>query len=273
MKSGTSLVHELLAQHPAIAMADGRKEVMFFDRHYDRGVDWYARHFAHAGDRVCGEVTPGYLFHPAAAARIAELLPGARLFAVLRDPVERAYSQYCFFVKEHGYTGDVDRFLQEHPNATGRGRYHEQLRRYLDHFAAEQLVVQLFEELVADPTSHVSALYAHLGVDPTFTPERASERRNARGQPRMHGLYTLGRRAVGWLYEHDLGHVVQAAKAAGLKRVFVRPGGPRDVFSPMSAHTRARLTEHYRPDVDALASMLGRDLTTVWPSLRPDADA
>lgn len=270
MKSGTSLVHDLLAEHPDVTMAAHRKEVMFFDRYWDRGVDWYASHFEGA-EGVRGEVTPGYMFDPQAAARIAQTVPGARLFAVLRDPVERAYSQYRFFVKEHGYAGGVDAFLAEHDNAEARGLYHAQLRPFWDHFPAEQVHITLFEDLTTAPAEQVAGIFAHIGVDAGFEPPSLGQRRNASERPRFHRAYALGRRGIGWLYDHDLGWVVAAAKRTPVRRIFFRPGADKTTFEPMSADTRRRLQDAYRQDALALAEVLDTDLAQRWTWLKPSS--
>ena len=71
------------------------KELHFFSLHHHRGLEWYGHHFeAATADQCCGEVTPYYLFHPLAAQRIAADLPKVKLIVLLRDPVERALSQY-----------------------------------------------------------------------------------------------------------------------------------------------------------------------------------
>ena len=271
MKAGTTLAWALLEEHPQVALAAHRKEVMFFDRHWSRGVDWYARHFQEAGDRVPGEVTPGYLFHPEAAARIASVVPDVRLFALLRDPIARAESQYRFFVKEHAHQGGPEAFLAEHPNAIARGNYHAQLQRYAAHFSPEQLLVLTFEEFVADPVTGMQRIFRHVGVDDTFRPPSAGERRNASERPRFHRLYTAGRRGIGWLYDHDLAWVVEGAKRAGLRRFFFRPGGGKTDFESFSPALRQRLAQTYRPDALALQEALGRDLTAIWPTLSDTA--
>lgn len=251
MKAGTSLVHELLAEHPDVAMATDRKEVMFFDRHWERGVDWYEAHFDHTDGRVPGEVTPGYLFDPAAPGRIASVVPRVRLFAVFRDPVERAYSQYRFFVKEHAYKGSVEDFLAEHPNAVERGLYHAQLCRFSDHFDPDQLLVHLFDDLTEEPERVVRELFVHLGVDASFEPPSLGERRNVSERPRFHSLYALGRRGIGWLYDNDMAWVVARLKQTPVRKVFFTEK-PMDGFPPMSDDTRRRLEDRYRPDAAAL---------------------
>lgn len=263
MKAGTTTLHAWLAAHPEVGMAQGRKEVMFFDRHWDRGLAWYQQHFEGV-DGVLGEVTPGYLFHPEAAARIRSTVPDVRWIAILRDPVARAISQWRFFVKESGYAGDLDAFLAEHPNAVERGRYAEQLQRYVDRFAPEQGLVLIFEEAMADPATAVRQVYTHVGVDPSFVPEGLGERTNASAVPRFGALYRAGRRAIGWAYAHDLGWAVQATKGTGIKRVFLGGRG-KEGFAPVAKATRQRLQAGYAEDVVALEAMLGRSLGEVWP--------
>jgi len=93
-KSGTTSLHDLLVQHPAIAGAN-KKEVHFFEWRYQRGVAWYRAQFPYrrlAGKSIAGEASPYYLFHPLCAERIAVCFPHMKLIAVLRDPAARALS-------------------------------------------------------------------------------------------------------------------------------------------------------------------------------------
>lgn len=264
MKAGTSAVHELLAQHPDIALPRHRKEVMFFDRYYDRGRDWYADHFSHAGSRTPGEVTPGYLFCPEAAARIAAQVPEARLFVLLRDPVDRAYSQYKFHVKESGQRQQVAEFLREHPNAIARGRYHEQLSRYWAHFNREQLLVVFFEDFKSDPTGVMTQIFQHIGVDAAHVLSDAGRARNTSTTPRFHRSYALGRRLLAWLYAHDMAWVVHGLKRTGLKRLFIRQGTDPSAFAPMTEDDRQTILAAVSDDLVALQRALGRPLPPSW---------
>jgi hypothetical protein len=99
-RAGTSFLYSLLTQHPNVSAALV-KEVHFFDLNFQRGTAWYRSHFPALGPtrgRITGEATPYYLFHPLAPQRVAAVLPRVRLVAVLRNPVDRAYSH---FQKEH----------------------------------------------------------------------------------------------------------------------------------------------------------------------------
>jgi len=96
-KAGTSSLYSYMVQHPQVLPA-ARKEIHYFDRHYDKGLRWYRRHFPLrarlSSERLSGEASPYYLFHPHAPRRIAETLPDARILMLLRNPANRAISHY-----------------------------------------------------------------------------------------------------------------------------------------------------------------------------------
>ncbi len=157
-KAGTTALYAYLRWHPAIT-GPSWKEVSFFDRHWWRGEAWYRGQFPlRTADRLVGEASPSYLFHPLAPERARSLVPDVKLIALLRNPVDRAYSQYQHEValgreplsfedalaEEEGRTrGEVERLVAD-PRAfsrawwdhtyAARGRYAEQLERWLTVF-------------------------------------------------------------------------------------------------------------------------------------------
>ena len=103
-KSGTTSLYAWLCEHPCVEPAT-HKEVHYFDYNYYRGVDWYRAHFPTVRERdafaathgrpfLTGEASPSYISHHWVPERLAGLLPQAKLLVVLRDPVQRAYSQF-----------------------------------------------------------------------------------------------------------------------------------------------------------------------------------
>ena len=96
MKCGTTSLFQYLQQHPGVSRVYV-EEVHFFDLHYGRGLNWYRAHFPVKGKgeaTICGDDSPYYIFHPLVPARVREDVPGAKLIALLRNPVDRAYSHY-----------------------------------------------------------------------------------------------------------------------------------------------------------------------------------
>ena len=191
-KAGTTALYAYLRRHPHIT-GPSWKEVSFFDRHWTRGEAWYRGNFPNVlrarGDLV-GEASPSYLFHPLAPRRVAELVPNAKLIALVRNPVDRAYSHYHHEVAlgreplsfedalaaEDGRTRGEEERLAAEPgyfsrawwNHTykARGRYAEQLGRWLEVFPREQLLVLPSEELLGEPERAHARLLQFLGAEP-----------------------------------------------------------------------------------------------------------
>jgi hypothetical protein len=194
-KAGTTALYAYLRWHPGIA-GPSWKEVSFFDRHWWRGEAWYRGQFPlRAGERLVGEASPSYLFHPLAPERARSLVPGAKLVALLRDPVDRAYSQYqhevalgreplsfedALAAEDERLVGEVERLIADSRafsrawwdhTYTARGRYAEQLERWLEAFPSEQLLVVRTEELGERPAETYGSILAFLGAEPHQLPD------------------------------------------------------------------------------------------------------
>jgi hypothetical protein len=198
-KAGTTSLYAYLSTHPDILPA-AHKEIHYFDLNYGEGERWYRAMFptrrriatvGRDGSRrvVTGEASPYYLFHPLAAARAAQTLPDARLIVLLRDPVQRAWSHYRHEVRAgRERLGFADALAAEPARLAGaeaalraglanaatvahrtssyiaRGRYAQQLRRWLEHYPRESLLVVQAEDLFEAPVREFGRVVAHLGV-------------------------------------------------------------------------------------------------------------
>jgi hypothetical protein len=197
MKCATSQVHRMLDAHPAISMS-AHKELNFFfgpdeppadvstdwlTGRWHRGPEWYAAQLDPVAP-VRGESSPGYTDpgHPEVAARMARLVPEVRLVYLVRDPLERAVSQW----RHHTREGDERRPLAEallDPDSqyVARSRFHERIVPFLDHFPAEQLLIVAAEDLAARPAATMRRLHVHVGVPPLLhqDPAGSAGRANA----------------------------------------------------------------------------------------------
>jgi hypothetical protein len=102
-KSGTSTLYNLLRFHPHVRAA-AHREIHYFDQNFEKGVEWYRVHFRPGTNRggrrtITGESSPSYLAGKQVPQRVAEVVPEARLIALLRNPVDRAYSHYQMDVR------------------------------------------------------------------------------------------------------------------------------------------------------------------------------
>ena len=188
-KSGTTSLHNYLADHPNIYLP-AQKETKFFalDDLFAQGIAHYeASYFAdHAGQAAIGEIDPEYMYLPVVLQRMSDTLPGfasTRFIFVLREPVARAYSHYLITLKrgietldfDHAIAAEDERltggyFEQVHFSYLDRGRYVDQLLRFANLVPRERMLVLLAEELSADPLTTVQKVFRFLGVDDTYVP-------------------------------------------------------------------------------------------------------
>jgi len=258
-KSGSTWLYEVLRQHPS-CFVPRAKDIYFFDRHYDRGLDWYARFFAAAPTEApaLGELSHDYLYSVAAAARIARDLPDIRLVAFLRDPVERCFSEYLHLVR-NGLTRKPFRTaLDDFPEVLEHSRYAHHLRPYVKHFDRERLGIFFFDDLVAGPLGFGRAVLRFLGlewldeIDVTRNPMPAARPRS----PVVARLASQGADAVRRL---GLPGAVGRLKAS-------RWG--RELYVPYDGSNRPRLGDSDRvylqeqlgSDTDELRGLLGMEL-------------
>ena len=169
-KSGTTWLHSCLNEHPEIFVST-IKEVNYFSFRYDRGRDWYDSIFTSAQhEKILGEISPTYFGNPHAPERISQYNPRMKLIAMLRDPVERAYSHYCMQLTGNLVSDDIDRVLSPGTRYIDLGFYHKHLQRYGRYFDKEQMKIMIYEDLKTDPSGFFRSILEFLEVDPTFEP-------------------------------------------------------------------------------------------------------
>ena len=179
-KSGTTTLHKALNNHPDIFVPP-EKELHYFTNNYNEGKEWYLGKFKEAkAQQIKGEITPYYLFHHKAPERIKKLTPKVKLIALLRDPVERAVSQYYHSVnlgfenlciedalsKEEIRIKSGNQFSHQKHSYVSRSKYIEQLERYENLFKNEQILVIKSEQLFNDQDMTLRKIFNFLGVDP-----------------------------------------------------------------------------------------------------------
>jgi hypothetical protein len=175
-RCGTTSLYRYLADHPSVLPATG-KELQFLSLNHHRGVRWYRAHFPVRPAGVQSfEASPYYLFDPAVPARAAAVLPQARFVALLRDPVERAYSHYLHSrsrgEEQLSFTDALDaeperlagggHHARRAFSYVARGRYAEQLERWYAQVPRERILVLRTERLNAS----YDRILDFLGLEP-----------------------------------------------------------------------------------------------------------
>lgn len=171
-KSGTTWLWENLRCHPEIFLTTP-KELHFFDWHFERSLRSYAGHFEPGVGKVKGEITPGYsILTPDRIDFVHWLVPDVRLMFLIRNPMERAWSQALMnLVKKPKVpfeTVSEQTFIEhiDSPRSVQRGDYIEIVDNWLARFAEEQLLIEPFEAIRDEPRALLGRVLRHLGVDP-----------------------------------------------------------------------------------------------------------
>lgn len=284
-RSGTTSLWHALAQHPQIHIPASKEAPFFSHATFERGLDWYlAEYFCDARpDRLWGTVSPQYMMgsrhadETEIARRIHALTPQAKLIAILRDPIERAWSQYRQLThrgdESRSFEAAVNQLLEpaalreaRRPGASRRGyqryivagEYGRLLGAYLDVFPRERLHTLFTSDLAHDPHGTLRAVFDFLGVDADLLPPNAPACHNRGGVARR-----IDERAEQELKSYLAREVWPAMPWPRLAErafdfwlmewnVVVEEDPPR-----LSPALRSRLESHFHADASRLEALLG----------------
>ncbi|MBK8047795.1 MAG: sulfotransferase domain-containing protein [Anaerolineales bacterium] len=291
-KSGTTSLFYYLAQHPEIYVP-AVKEVNYFCEPrgpYAKADAEYLALFRWGAQKAGGEASVAYLFDEGAPQRIKQLLGAIKILIVLRNPADRAYSQWSFYNYrgeeplgfEEALAAEQDRrnSAEFQANAHGHpgffyyywaGLYYEQVKHYIDTFGRENVHIDIFEELVRDLPARCANIFTLLGVDPDFQPNFTvyNEQQTYKNKWLKEMLSTARPGFVNKTYE--------ALPVALRMRVFQVA---RKVYwsnmkeapkRQMDPKVRERLLEAYQDDISQLSDLLGCDLSAIWLAPKPVA--
>lgn len=248
----------------------GPVDRLYLDQHCVKTLEAYRHLFDKASShQIIGESSPLYLFSALAAARIRHHIPNAKIVTILRQPVERAFSNYQHFRRSQ--IEPIADFREAIRAESARraqgwgpwpfwyysemGFYTRQLQNYFALFGREQIFVALYEDLQSNPAVLLKRIYEFVGADPAYTPD-TSTRHNRGGVPRWDWLHRL---------------IVKPNFAKSFARNFL-PNRMRHGFrnciadwntlkSDLDPNVRAELNNAYKDDILRLQELINRDLT------------
>ncbi|MBK5264133.1 MAG: sulfotransferase [Alphaproteobacteria bacterium] len=263
VKAATTWLSYQLQHNPAVFLPD--PEPHFFSSEYDRGFDWYCKFFRDAAPgQLPGEKSADYLAHPDAARRVAEAVPDIPLVVQLRNPVDRAYSDYRMLYRRGTITGKPEDYLIRSttrlPRFLDDGLYYQHLQRWFDHFPREQIKILLYEDVRERPPWVMEQVCDHIGVPFHFAQELEHERIN---DGSAHLLPLPVRKLFG-----PLKGAIKPLRGYALFEAARRTIAQPVRYPPLSPSTRAYLEEFYATDIERLASLIGRDLRHWLPAAR-----
>lgn len=284
-KSGTTALYHYLNQHPQVYMSPNKEPNFFafegqqvaFRGPGDRKMvestittlEAYGEEFAAVSNEIAvGEASPWYLYSPQAPQNIKRHIPEVKLIAMLRNPVDRAYSSYLHVLRdaretltfEEGLLAEEERiergweFIWHYKQA---GFYAAQVERILTLFSKDQVRFYLYDDLLADPEKLLKDVYTFLCVDTGFVVNNTSQKFNATGVPKNRLLGRL------LLQPNPVRSVAKYVTPERMRSSINHSLYQRLLSKPvLSEETRKRLSSAYEQDILILQDLLDRDLST-----------
>ncbi len=172
-KAGTTSLYHYVRAHPQAFMPE-RKELSFFCEQFNwnRGREWYESHFADAGSAVAvGEASPRYTVYPlyeGVPARVASLIPDARLIYLVREPIARMQSQYLDNVINGLEKRSIEEAVEVEPFYLTSSRYALQLDQYLEFFHRDRILVLRSEDMRSERERALARVFGFLEIDPSW---------------------------------------------------------------------------------------------------------
>jgi hypothetical protein len=289
-KSGTTSLYKYLAAHRSIYIPP-EKEIGFFSRpeFVAKGLDFYFDTWFAGADPTAlwGDVSPQYMYYESAPRMIRKLAPDTRLIAILRNPIDRAYSHYQFARRRRdesaSFEATMERLIDRGPvsddqmrrnNQTGfrehiaAGEYGRILESYVSRFPAEQLKIVFFEDFVRDPELVTRDLYQWLGVERHIETNVFDRKYMTGGATRWNELRRIFDSSYKWASRTPplpaLAQVIahrnhiRAFRRWFLDELTIVPG---DIGTP-TVQQRESLREYYEQDVMRLEALLQQ--STPW---------
>jgi hypothetical protein len=281
-KAGTTSLFFYLAQHPDIFLPQQKELHYFTSKHLETSTAGpgdraalhevcnsrkaYEHHYKQVGTQTCiGEVSPSYLYFSSVASQMKQELGHIKIIVSLRDPIQKAFSQYMHLVRDNRETLDFFEALQTESQRRKQGwsdfwayaessLYSQHLKRYLEVFGQDNIKVIIFEEMTKNPQGTMQDVFKFLGLDPIELKTDTSY--NPSGKPHSKFLATLLSRPnpVKTFLKSILGREVSARLQQGALKLNM---GDKLVISEEAKHY---LRNYFSEDVAILEQILGRKL-------------
>jgi len=284
-KAGTTSLYYYLREHPEIYLPEV-KELRFFsampgnfrgpgdervNKTIIKSLEEYKLHYIHVNHEIAiGDVSPDYLyFYKNSIPRIKKILKDPKIIIILRNPIERAFSQYLHFVRDGREKLSFEEALKAEEQRREQnwewawyykdvGFYYKQVKAFLENFS--EVKIYLYEDFKRNPLNIIQDLYKFLGVDISFVPSNIGLRYNVSGIPRnkiLHYFLTQNN-----ILKSSIKPFIKALIPKHTRRKILEKILQKNLVKPqMKPETREYLKELYKDDILKLQELIKRDLS------------
>lgn len=265
-KCATSWINNILDHHPQIAVPkyESDKETRYFSCFYDRGYEWYERHFTCIEQEIIsGEFSTSYFHSKDIPQRIYDYNPEAKILVCLREPISRVISNHKHELRMGHVSGD-NRYLNNaiinNPMYVYQSLYCKHLKNWLEVFPRDQIHIMIYEEIVNDHETFIDKLCEFLGVDPIVDITVLEAKVNVSRISRNDSMTGVIKKLVHVCRSIGLGFMIDYMKASKVKNIVSNATTTDDMdeFMLMSGELNDELIKIFTPEVAGLEALLGR---------------
>lgn len=274
-KSGTTSLAVYMGEHPDVGFSKPKEPMFFYWPHlFSKGIDHYLKFFEGCeGKKAVGEASTAYIYGLETPARIKQTVPHVRLIALLRNPVDRAYSHYLQRYNLGKEKRSFEQAIEEEPLLIGksfenrtflsyldRGMYSRQIKNFLGIFESDQLLLLLYDDLRRNPDKLIKECFDFIGVDSAFTVSSSGKKYNVSSQPRSVWLHRMVFRKNPILAVFS--GLLSVRRKAQIRDFARKVSLAPSASPPMNFETRKKLIDIYKAPNRELEELLGRDLAS-----------
>jgi hypothetical protein len=259
-RTATTWLHAVLRERLSLPRL---KETYFFDKFHSRGLAWYLSHFERLDGRMRGEIAPSYFFSEDARQRIRAAAGRARIVVTLRDPVQRLYSLYKMRYSNGAFPWSFAEACERDGELRTTAHCAPHLAAWQRCFGRDHVLTLLYEDLPRDPQSWLDQVCGFAGIPhcrlraEQLAPVHSSTPALIPSHPRW---TRLGVGVGNWIHNREWEGAIALVRRLRLRRFFLERG---QRFPQLDPKVEQALRRKLAADIEALESLLGRDLT-MW---------
>jgi hypothetical protein len=199
------------------------------------------------------------LYNTSVPEKIYNIIPNCKFIVILRNPVDRSYSQYCRFIQRTGKKYTFKEYVTKYEDVMKRGFYYTQIKRYLNFFPIDNFLFLIFEEAMSNPRNALEKIAGFFSIDINgFDLHQSTQKVNPSYKVRYPAIQKIITGLVTFLQHYDLYWIMSIARFFGFKRVCKKDAA----FRELDPDVRKELMKTYDPDIHALEKLLKKDLSS-----------
>jgi hypothetical protein len=267
-KTGSTWLHEVLSSHSSILLPQGTKETMFFDRYYEKGLNWYQDYFSEKdnAEQKLGEITPSYFHCEVAIDRIYALNPLCKIIITVRNPISKAISLHHHHQNKGRVSPIFSEAIVQMPEIIISGHYIKYIPQWIKKFEVDQVKLIFFDDIQKNPEKVWQELCEFLNISLINLPDIANKIINEKKISKFPQLAKIASEIAIKMREYKMHNLVEKIKHIGFNSIY--SGGESRII-PLSNEEYNQLYDLYYDDIKFLENLTSRNLSC-WRNRKID---